>query len=361
MYVRSIALYRFSRGRRLSSAPAKSRRNETVARSPRRTSPLATYVICTNPRSGSWLLGEGLASTSLAGKPREWFNPLVEQQRRAQWRMNNSTDLTYAKYLDQIRAQGTTSNGICGIKLHYYQFDELPKMLTTIENLRGLSTAEVMAAAFPNIKYIWLTRRDKARQAISYQLASTMGEWWIIDGAKRNKREDRIDEPDFDPRVIARLEITLAENDLKWQSYFQNNNIVPLTVYYEDLVSDYRGNIVTILKWLGVPNADAVAIPPSRLKQQSNARNEDWLARYKAFKTEPVHLAQSPKSVEISSPLAKRSKKPFDVIPDVWKRWIARNKLLKTPDDAIVEVLASNGYSRESAIAEVGKAASDPI
>jgi LPS sulfotransferase NodH len=361
MYVRSIPLFRFSRARRHSSAPIKGRANETTARPPRRTSPVATYIICTNPRSGSWLLSEGLASTSLAGNPREWFNPLVEQRWRAQWRMTHTADLTYAEYLDLVRVRGTTSNGICGIKLHYYQFDELPNKLTAIEKLRGLPIAELMAVAFPNIKYIWLTRRDKARQAISYHLASTTGEWWIIDGAKPNKGEDRIGEPDFDPRVIARLEQTLTENDLKWQSYYQTNNIAPLIIYYEDLVSDYRYNIIRILKWLGVTNADTIAIPPPRLKQQANARNEDWLACYKAFKAEADHLAQSSASVEISSPLAERSQKPFDVIPDAWKQWIARNKLLKTPDDAIIEVLASNGYSRESAIAEVGKAASDPV
>jgi LPS sulfotransferase NodH len=360
MSVRSFGIHRFSGARRLRGAPAGSRGNETMARSPRGMSPIATYVICTNPRSGSWLLSEGLASTSLAGNPREWFDSLEEQQQRAQWRMNNSTDATYAAYLDHMRAESTTSNGICGIKLHYYQFAELPKKLASVENLRGLTNAELMSTAFPNIKYLWLTRRDKARQAISYQLAYLTDEWWIIDGVKRNKYEDRIYEPDFDPHAIARLEQTLVENDFKWQSYFQNSNILPLIVEYEDLASDYRGNIVRVLKWLGVPNADTVAIPPSRLKQQSNSRNEEWLTRYMTFKTDGGRLAPISTSVEISTPLFERSQQPFDAIPDAWKQWIARNKLLKTADDAIIEVLTSNGYSCESAIAEVGRAASDP-
>ncbi len=51
-----------------------------------RTAPLMTFIICTNPRSGSWLLSDGLASSGLAGNPREWFNPIVEQKRRAEWR-----------------------------------------------------------------------------------------------------------------------------------------------------------------------------------------------------------------------------------------------------------------------------------
>src|ERR1700722_14839480 len=97
---------------------------------PRPAYPLApalTYLICTNPRSGSWLLSEGLAATSLAGNPREWFNVLEEQQHRAQWRMDSSTDLSYPAYLKLARAQSTASNGISGIKLHQYQLAELAK------------------------------------------------------------------------------------------------------------------------------------------------------------------------------------------------------------------------------------------
>jgi trehalose 2-sulfotransferase len=122
-----MALYHFSRAQRLRGAPAVSRRKIPMARPARAMFPITRYVICTNPRSGSWLLSEGLASTSLAGNPREWFNTLEEQQHRARWRMDYSTDLTYARYLEYVRAESTTSNGISGIKLHWYQLAELQK------------------------------------------------------------------------------------------------------------------------------------------------------------------------------------------------------------------------------------------
>src|SRR5271156_5534546 len=80
-----------------------------------------TYIICTSPRSGSWLLSEGLASTSLAGNPREWFHGAQEQEERARWRLAHSTDLTFARYLEHVRSRATSPNGICGVKLHYYQ------------------------------------------------------------------------------------------------------------------------------------------------------------------------------------------------------------------------------------------------
>jgi trehalose 2-sulfotransferase len=252
---------------------------------PGATCPSITYLICTNPRSGSYLLCDGLASTRLAGRPREWFNPLGEEIRRTRWGLDKSND-DYALYLDQVRVRSTTRNGISGIKLHFYQFVEFSKKLAGTERFQGLRTAELMTKAFPNVRYLWLTRRDKARQAISYLLAQKSGDWTDIDGAKSSGSEKAIDEGEFDPQVVARLEDAFTRNDVAWQSYFESNNISPFTVYYEELAADYRGVIIRILKWLEVPNADAIDIRPSRLKQQSTGRNEDWLERYVMFRTQ---------------------------------------------------------------------------
>src|SRR5271166_6123634 len=127
MNIRKAALYHLALSQRRSRVSA-SGKNSLAAAQPRRTaSPISTYIICTNPRSGSWLLSEGLAATALAGNPREWFNPIEEQRHRARWRMEHSTDLSYAGYLAQARAESTTANGISGIKLHYYQFAQLPR------------------------------------------------------------------------------------------------------------------------------------------------------------------------------------------------------------------------------------------
>lgn len=360
MNVRSLAMHQLARRQTPRHAPAFGHRN--VARQgPLWTAPTATYIICTNPRSGSWLLSEGLASTSLAGKPREWFNSLQEQQQRARWRMDNATDLSYEAYFRIVRAESTTSNGISGIKLHYYQFAELPKKMGAVDNLRGLTAAQLMARVFPKAKYIWLTRRDKCRQAISYLVASSTDEWWSIEGAILDKREGATENPEFDPYAIARREQIFGEIDVKWQEFFKTNDISPLVIHYEDLVSDYAGIIVSVLKWLGVPDADFISVPASRLKRQSNKRNEEWLSRYEAFrKSRSGDLAQNLVAKATDSHRFESPARAMNTIPRAWKQWVAHSKLLKTSDDAIVEVLVNNGYSRPIALAEIRKAAADP-
>jgi LPS sulfotransferase NodH len=354
MNVRSFALYQQARLRRRRHVPVRSSGNVTL-QDPRWMPQTVSYIICTNPRSGSWLLSEGLASTSLAGNPREWFNIVEEQQHRARWRMNHSTDLSYAAYLGLARAKSTTENGISGIKLHYYQFAELPIKIEAINKSSQLTAAETMAWLFPRARYIWLTRRDKVRQAISYLLASSTDNWWTIEGAKPNKRDGSTDDPEFDPDAIAHWKRVFVENDAKWQACFKDNHIEPLIIHYEDLVSDRPGTIINILKWLEVPEADAVHIPAPRLKRQSNARNEEWLKRYETVKDAGGNAMRG--SV---SDVTDGSRSNRDRIPNAWKQWIARSTILETHENAIIEVLTNNGYSHSSALAEVRKAASDP-
>jgi LPS sulfotransferase NodH len=360
MNTRGVGKYHLARSQSAYHGSARSNGDGARVQPPRGLSPAATYIICTNPRSGSWLLSEGLASTSLAGNPREWFNIAEEQQHRAWWRMDHAADLSFAEYLRLARAESTTRNGISGIKLHYYQFAELPGNMEGIAGPRGLTAAQWMSRLFPRAKYLWLTRRDKARQAISLLIAATTDTWWSIDCTGPDGREGTAAAPEFDPHTIARLERSLVGNDAKWEAFFEGNGISPLVVTYEALVSDYRGAIAGVLKWLGVPNADAVDIPPARLHRQSDARNEEWLARYATFKSEGGDLGPGSATVGTDALMAEIKQKLHDTIPDAWKQWVAHSKLHDVGDDAIVEVLTGNGYNRASALAEVERAASDP-
>jgi LPS sulfotransferase NodH len=115
-----------------------------------------------------------------------------------------------------------------------------------------------MSKAFPNARYLWLTRRDKARQAISLQIALSTREWWAIDRVAPNTSERKSVDSEFDPQALVRTEAALAWDDTKWHSFFQGTGIVPFVIDYEDLVADYPGTIRSVLKWLGSPDADAV-------------------------------------------------------------------------------------------------------
>jgi LPS sulfotransferase NodH len=285
---------------------------------------------------------------------------MQEQHHRARWRMEHSDDLTFETYVRMAKAESTTSNGISGIKLHYSQFTELPEKLQGIESYRLLSASQVMRRLFPLAGYVWLTRRNKMRQAISLYIASRTGEWWKIEGATPEESQRADAEPGFDPQTIFRIEKRLLANDSKWQAFFAEGNIAPLVVYYEDLAADFKGTIAGILKWLGVPNSDSVPVSPPRLKRQSDARSEEWLARYEAFRSDPANSAAEPASDGHESFPFDPPRRPPEAMPGVWRQWIAHSKLLGTEDDAITEVLVKNGCDGAAAVAEVKRAGADP-
>jgi LPS sulfotransferase NodH len=334
--------------------------NVATMRPPVWAAPTATYIICTNPRSGSWLLSEGLASTAVAGNPREWFNVMEEQQYRARWRMDHASDLSHAQYLRLARADSVTRNGVSGIKLHYYQLAEFLAKMAVTENHAGLTAGQLMAKLFPKARYLWLRRRDKARQAISLYLASSTNEWWAIDGLAPDRRRAGNADPAFDLHAIARMESALTTSDSRWQSYFQDNGIEPFVVYYEDLAADYVAVVQAVLKWLGAPDPDSIVAPPPRLRRQSTARNEEWLTLYAAFKSGGGDLAQDSPPPGSAAPLFEGLNKPFDTVPAAWRQWVAQSKVRKIRDDEIVGVLVNNGYGRAAARAEVRRTTSDP-
>lgn len=347
-----------------------------------RSFPIASYLICTNPRSGSWLLSDGLASTLVAGDPREWFNVLEEQIQRARWRLGERPDLSYLAYFDHVLKSATTVNGVCGIKLHYYQLTDFARNMGSIEKYHGLPLNDLLSAVFRNPRYIWLTRRDKARQAISYHRACQTKEWWLLNETASIPPAGIKSRTTFEPQAIAARERLLVNNDRGWQRFFEDSGIEPLVLTYEDLASDYAGTILKVLRWLDIPNAAAISIRPTRFTRQADSQSEEWLARYLEFKA-AGQLSDSREVRETSlwpvagslsgSAVPPDGSAPADAasppqsshasagsFPPAWKHWIAHSILTKVPDSVLIDALVEHGYSREQAARDLAHAAADP-
>jgi trehalose 2-sulfotransferase len=245
--------------------------------------PVTSYLVCTNPRSGSWLLSDGLAATSVAGNPREWFNVAEEHQQTMHWRGQYFAP-SCERYLRHVLTLGTTSNGIFAVKFHYYQFADLAGRMAKLDHFRGLSVPERISAAFRCPKYIWLLRTDKARQAISYYRAYSSGGWWLLDAPTMASRGNHRREPAFDPLAIGEIERTLLQNEMRWRSYFAAAGVEPLVVTYEELSGAYVTVLRRVLEWLGVPAAGEIPIRAPRLMRQADGKTEEWLARYLEIK-----------------------------------------------------------------------------
>ena len=238
-----------------------------------------SYIICTNPRTGSWLLCHGLKATAVAGRPWEWFNISAEPRLRKKWGVKVEIGPGFPAYLDRVLQQERSRNGVFGAKIHYFEFEKLPHRLAGIERYKDHDAGEILTMLLPGAKFLWLKRLDRERQAISYWKGLLTKKWWKTDDAP-SPPSNLV----FDPSSTHHLEQTLTECDRGWEIFFRSHAIMPLTIWYEDLAANYAGTLQHVIDYLGIPAASNLTFGPPRLRKQADAETETWLQQYREYK-----------------------------------------------------------------------------
>ena len=257
--------------------------------------PHTSYLIMATPRSGSYLLCEGLIRTRLAGNPTEYFGPMQTQAI-----MQHLGTSNYQQCLDWIITQGTTSNGVFGGKDIWGYHERFVRHVREALADEVLLAHELLCKAFPNLHYIWITRRDKVRQAISYSKA-LQTDTWIDLRHKPSSEQTMVNqqasaraiegnsshgpaatpELTFDYGTIEGLRLDLEKNDVEIQQYFATCGIQPFKVVYEDFVDAFEETIQQILDYLHIPRPKRLALGKERtLQKQTNGQSDEWLQRY---------------------------------------------------------------------------------
>jgi LPS sulfotransferase NodH len=236
----------------------------------------ACLLICTVPRSGSWLLADALDRTNRCGRPREYFRPDYQKLYLEAW---HSSDVrSYTEYVALALTAATTPNGMGAVKLHWDQFRHLLRCLRESPGLTDLPDRELVDRVFPDARYVHLVREDKPAQAVSWYRAIHSGHWWRLPRERAPARK-ALARPVFSE--LQHLELALLDAERGWQAYFATNRIEPMVVTYEELSADYRDTIRRVLSGLQIDGATRIRIPPPRLRRQADAESERWLARYR--------------------------------------------------------------------------------
>jgi trehalose 2-sulfotransferase len=220
------------------------------------------YVIASSPRTGSYLLCESLASTGVAGKPTEPFSPQFRHESCRMWALPSC--VSFGRYLSAVIRNGTSDNGVFGVKLHWDQVEWLMQQTDTRE------VDDAVDGMFPGAKYLHLIRRDRRGQAISLYRAAASNEWWRIRGIVNPQITGS--DPDFDGIAIRRLEVELTRQQDAWERYFRLKGVKPLIVEYETLTRRLRDELARILSFIGQDSASA-KIPEPRLLRQADLKD----------------------------------------------------------------------------------------
>lgn len=240
---------------------------ETLRRRIAETGIHRTFFLCSTPRTGSTMLGNLLADTGQVGRAGEAFGE--------PFRRDVVPGLSRGRFDDYLvtesvrRARGT---GTLGYKLHWDQVELFLYLLRLRRGLGGATDGEVLAAVFPEPRYVFMTREDSLAQAVSWWKSMTTGKW--IDGERPSG------EPRFDAAGIESRLRRIEAHNANWRRWFAANRIEPLPVTYERLAADPTGEARRILAFVGVEvPADFAAVP--RTSVHSDAVNREWIERYR--------------------------------------------------------------------------------
>jgi LPS sulfotransferase NodH len=242
--------------------------------------PTVSYVICSTHRSGSGLLCRGLASTGMGGVPAEYFNPNQRVPLTRRWRCDGSVE----GYAAALRGRRTDAAGTFGIKLHWDQLEQL----CAERARRGTTTSpvEALRELFPGCVFIHIVRLDLAMQSVSYWRAIRSDVWAERLGAT-TRPAHRLR---YSYRGILHCWQRIADQELAWQRAFMRAGISPVDVVYEDLVGDFRGEVLRVLGVLTGVSGDAdVDEPDSR--RQADSRSPALAQRFEADRRR--HLSRS--------------------------------------------------------------------
>jgi LPS sulfotransferase NodH len=227
------------------------------------------------------LLGEALYFAGGLGCPLEYFHAGFRPALAARWGCAGLSDYSRAVHRLRTDASGTLSVKLfwrdvveLAAELRPGRFDDLhgrPAEATSPDTYREI--AGLLAPLFPAADYIHLVRRDRVRQAVSAAAAVQTGVWRQI--PQMGERAEAA-APSFDFTKIERMIAYADFCHRHWRGFFAVIGAVPRDLAYEDLTRDHDAAVKGVLDRLGSP----AAVPPVRMKRQSDARSEAMVLRF---------------------------------------------------------------------------------
>jgi LPS sulfotransferase NodH len=248
---------------------------------------VTSYAICALSRSGSWLLTFGLEDTGLAGRPRPYLCGLPAAGPAGQAdHLPGQTRLDRLRAtLRELRHDNESPAGVFGIKLESSDLDEVLAWVRGDGSFTG-GPAALLAELLPGLRYIYLVRRDKTRQAISVLRGLATHQWMRPAPAAPGTPGDVASGPDDwepDLAMLHAVRELLIEHEQRWEDFFAAAGIRPCRLTYEDLSHGpvgYYAAIFGVLAHLGIAVPPGLELSPPRIDRQAGERAGDWAASY---------------------------------------------------------------------------------
>ena len=167
--------------------------------------------------------------------------------------------------------RGTSPNGVFGAKMMWNYFDDFRGRVRELPGLGDVTFNQALDALFPQLRIVFVRRRDKVAQAVSLWKAIQTQQW-------RNEVEPpgTTCAAEYDYRALKHLVDELHRWDARWEDWFHATGREPIRVIYEEFVNARAATVGRVLDALGIdprePEGDRADEAPGRQPLQ------DWVA-----------------------------------------------------------------------------------
>ena len=164
-----------------------------------------------------------------------------------------------------------------GAKLMWSYYGDFLELMRGIHRFAGMGDGSLLNTAFPGLGYVFISRSDKVRQAVSLWRALQAWEWRNHEPSANQAQSER-GVYSFD--AIDHLLDQLRRHEDAWRGFFFRIGQRPLALYYEDIARDLEGSVARVLDALQIERpAHPVPVPRS-MTRQSDELSESWVQRY---------------------------------------------------------------------------------
>ncbi len=222
------------------------------------------FFIATCQRSGGFFLMSLLNSTKKVGYVHEYLYHLNEG-----WEEDSPTDKDILSAFEQFHestSEIASPTGHWGTKVDIREF-------WAVERWLDLNQTDPQS-----VKWIWLRRRNKIRQAISLIKAQETKIWHLDKDDPKDKqdlaRAER--EVNFEKLCVSTIRFFLG--DCAWSNFFQLYGVEPHILYYEDFVDEsmWEPTVADIFDFIEVPYELPLKVSTHRLKQGGGNAPESY-------------------------------------------------------------------------------------
>ncbi|MEO6360238.1 MAG: Stf0 family sulfotransferase [Sphingomicrobium sp.] len=230
--------------------------------------PESAYMFASVPRTGSTYLSHLLWKSGCLGAPLEYLNFLPSGPYHV---VSGSPEQQIVLWRSLLHRR-TSPNGLFGVKC-------FPTQMKELHHGNQPLFSEVMATLVPRdrqARIVQLKRRDRRAHAISYARAALSGIWRKEQEGQAGTRVE------FSREAVDHARALLDQEEASWERLYNDRNIAPLILWYEDVVDQPGRAVASVAEFLGATVDPAAPIVIPEVEKQSEEDPKLWAQHYAA-------------------------------------------------------------------------------